>query len=212
MNNNKNNNNKFIIICIILFFILILSIYYIINYTNIIKKNNNSLKTYSISEINKGYKASNDMDLCKKGCIRGRCIKDNLNSIKDEINDKMNDKITDEMNDKITDEITDKITDKIISIDDELSPNLNKLKNDKEIKKNMNNNDFCQFNFECNYCKDRKYNNFYVDLSNYEEVLPDYYNQKKISKNQYINLNQKIKQNNKQINELNEKIQEYNMS
>ena len=76
--------------------------------------------------------------------------------------------------------------------------------------KNSNNKHFCKYDFQCNYCKDRKTNNFYVDLTNYEEVLPDYDVQDELSINQSEDLNDEIKKNNDYIDDLNDKIRKYN--
>jgi len=84
-----------------------------------------------------------------------------------------------------------------------------KLKN-KNKNHSKNHPHLCKYDFQCNYCKDRKTNNFYVDLTNYEEVLPDYDLQDELSKTQSESLNDEIKQNNEYIDDLNDKIQEYN--
>ena len=44
--------------------------------------------------------------------------------------------------------------------------------------KNSNSKELCKYDFQCNYCKDRNTKNFYVDLTNYEEVQPIYDEQK----------------------------------
>lgn len=76
--------------------------------------------------------------------------------------------------------------------------------------RNIKNKNFCKYDFQCNYCKDRKTNNFYVDLTNYEEVLPDYDVQDELSNNQSEDLNDEIRKNNDYIDDLNDKIREYN--
>ena len=76
--------------------------------------------------------------------------------------------------------------------------------------KNVENKHFCKYDFQCNYCKDRKTNNFYADLTNYEEVLPDYDIQDELSLNQSEDLNDEIKKNNDYIDDLNDKIRKYN--
>ena len=76
--------------------------------------------------------------------------------------------------------------------------------------KNSNSKDFCKFDFECNYCKDRNTRNFYVDLTNYEEVQPAYSVQKKLSNNQRKSLNNEIEENNEYIDDLNDQIREFN--
>lgn len=70
--------------------------------------------------------------------------------------------------------------------------------------------DSCKYDFQCNYCKDRDSSQFYVDLTNYEEVLPDYDLQEELSKNQSEDLNDEIKKNNEYIDDINKKIREYN--
>lgn len=76
--------------------------------------------------------------------------------------------------------------------------------------KNHKNNKFCKYDFQCNYCRDRKMNNFYVDLTNYEEVQPAYDTQEELSSKQQSHLNYEISENNEYIDELNDKIREYN--
>ena len=76
--------------------------------------------------------------------------------------------------------------------------------------KNSNSKEFCKYDFQCNYCKDRKSDNFYVDLTNYEEVLPDYDLQEELSPKQQNELNYEISENNEYIEDLNDKIRKYN--
>lgn len=76
--------------------------------------------------------------------------------------------------------------------------------------KNSDSKEFCKYDFQCNYCKDRKSDNFYVDLTNYEEVLPDYDLQEELSPKQQSNLNYEISENNEYIEDLNDKIRKYN--
>ena len=76
--------------------------------------------------------------------------------------------------------------------------------------KKSKSNELCKYDFQCNYCKDRKSNSFYVDLTNYEEVLPDYDVQDELSPKQQSDLNYEISENNEYIEDLNEKIREYN--
>lgn len=148
MNNQSNDKilNLFVIVLILLSVFYI--IYYLVNFTTIFKNSNNNVKIYNYV---KGNKASEHLDLCKRGCKRGVC----------------------------------------------------KTKNSK-------NKHFCKYDFQCNYCKDRKTNNFYVDLTNYEEVLPDYDVQDELSNNQSEDLNDEIRKNNDYIDDLNDKIRKYN--
>ena len=76
--------------------------------------------------------------------------------------------------------------------------------------KNSNSPNFCKYDFQCNYCKDRDTKNFYVDLTNYEEIQPTYDIQKKLSNKQRNSLNNEIEENNDYIDELNDKIRSYN--
>lgn len=147
---NKNITHKIFNLLFFVFFVIIilLSIYYIINYTGLIVKKEKDIRIY---DMNKGYKASDNLDLCKKGCVRGVC----------------------------------------------------KSKKSKTSK-------FCKYDFQCNYCKDRKTDQFYVDLTNYEEVLPDYNVQEELSKSQSEDLNNEINDNNDYIDDLNEQIRKYN--
>ena len=146
MSDNKVINLIFVTTIII---VILIGIYYIVNKTNIIVKHNTETNIYNMS---KGNYASKYLDLCKKGCIRGRCRTNNSNS-----------------------------------------------------------KDYCKYDFQCNYCKDRETNQFYVDLTNYEEVLPDYDLQEELSKNQSEDLNNEIKENNEYIDDLNDKIRKYNI-
>ena len=159
-NNNKTNsfNNKiFNIVCYAgLVIIILIGLYYLINKTNLIVSKYEDVNTYSVQQLPKGVD-SNNMDICKQGCVRGRC-KNNGN------------------------------------------------------KKDGNKKNGCKYDFQCNYCKDRKMNQFYVDLTNYEEVLPIYDEQKNISNTQSENLNDDIKENNDYIDDLNDKIRDYNLN
>ena len=145
---NENKINKLILITFLVV-VLLLIIYYIVNKTNLIIHHNKDINIY---DINKGNYSSKYLDLCKKGCVRGRCKSNNSD-----------------------------------------------LKN------------HCKYDFQCNYCKDRDSSQFYVDLTNYEEILPDYELQEELSKNQSEDLNDEIRLNNDYIDDLNEKIRKYNM-
>ena len=152
--NNKINsiNNKIYNIIFYAFTIIIIlvGLYYLINKTNLVVNNNQKLNTYTIQQIPKG-NSSENMDICKHGCVRGRC-------------------------------------------------------------KNKDTNNGCKYDFQCNYCKDKDTDQFYVDLTNYEEVQPIYDEQKKLSSSQSEDLNDIIQENNEYIDELNDKIQDYNMN
>jgi len=151
-NKSINNQDKVINIIFSVIFVIIMLyfIYYIVNYTELIIKKDKNTRIY---DFNKGTNASKNLDLCKRGCVRGVC---------------------------------------------------------KNNKNNSNLKGFCKYDFQCNYCKDRKTNQFYVDLTNYEEVLPDYNIQEELSKNQSEDLNNEINDNNDYIDELNNKIRKYN--
>ena len=94
------------------------------------------------------------------------------------------------------------------------SPNLDMCKNgcNRGVcrTKNSNSSNFCKYDFQCNYCRDKITNNFYVDLTNYEEVQPTYDIQKKLNNKQRDSLNIEIEENNDYIDELNDKIRSYN--
>lgn len=145
MSDNKVINLIFVTFTII---IILVGIYFIVNKTDLIVKHNTETNVYNTS---KGNYASKYLDLCKKGCVRGRCKKNNSTS-----------------------------------------------------------KDYCKYDFQCSYCKDKDSSQFYVDLSNYEEVLPDYNLQEELSANQSEDLNNEINGNNEYIDELNDKIRKYN--
>ena len=72
--------------------------------------------------------------------------------------------------------------------------------------KNSNSKELCKYDFQCNYCKDRNTKNFYVDLTNYEEVQPIYSVQEELNNKQRNSLNVEIEENNDYIDDLNDKI------
>jgi len=78
-----------------------------------------------------------------------------------------------------------------------------------EIKNSKN---YCKYNFQCNYCQDRKTNQFYVDpdFNNEKEILPIYEESKHLVISQKDMLNDAIKKNNDYIVELNKKIRNAN--
>ena len=66
----------------------------------------------------------------------------------------------------------------------------------------------CKYDFQCQYCQDKKTNMFYVNFDKEREILPIYAEEEehKLTYNQEIRLNNDINKNNKYINELNKKI------
>jgi hypothetical protein len=79
--------------------------------------------------------------------------------------------------------------------------------------KNNNNNKLshmCTFDYQCQYCNDRKTNMFYVsgDYENEKEIVPKYAEHQQPS--ELDNLNNSIKNNNVYINELNSAIKKMN--
>lgn len=148
MNNKSNNKILNLLVIVFIVILLLFIVYFVVTYTNNINKIEEETRVYKIT---KGNLASPDLDLCKKGCVRGVCK-----------------------------------------------------------TKKSNSNDLCKYDFQCNYCKDRRLNNFYVDLTNYEEVLPSYDVQEELSKKQTSDLNYEISENNEYIEDLNKKIRKYN--
>lgn len=71
--------------------------------------------------------------------------------------------------------------------------------------KNLLNN--CKYDFQCQYCTDKKTKMFYVDFNNEREILPLYEEEKKLTYSQRELLNKSIEKNNKYINLLNHKIE-----
>ncbi len=79
--------------------------------------------------------------------------------------------------------------------------------------KNNNNNKLshmCTFDYQCQYCNDRKTNMFYVsgDYENEKEIVPKYAEHQQPT--ELDNLNNSIKNNNVYINELNSAIKKMN--
>ncbi len=69
----------------------------------------------------------------------------------------------------------------------------------------------CQYDFQCQYCEDRHTHQFYVG-GNYEnetKIIPTY-EQNPIREEDISPLNKDIEENNKYVNQLNEKIRQYN--
>ena len=66
----------------------------------------------------------------------------------------------------------------------------------------------CKYDFQCQYCQDKKTNMFYVNFDKEREILPIYAEEEehKLTYNQELRLNNDIKTNNKYIGELNKKI------
>jgi hypothetical protein len=85
----------------------------------------------------------------------------------------------------------------------------------KKIKLNESkSNNYCKYNFQCNYCQDRVTNQFYVhpDVNNEKQILPIYEESKHLVISQKDLLNEAIKKNNDYIIELNNKIRKNNFS
>lgn len=73
----------------------------------------------------------------------------------------------------------------------------------------------CKYDFQCQYCQDKKTQMFYVDLNNlnknYEQkILPIYEEEEKLNPVQKYLLNNEINENNKYINLLNKRIKTIN--
>ena len=66
--------------------------------------------------------------------------------------------------------------------------------------------DSCKYDFQCDYCKDNKTDQFYIDLNNNREIIPLYYTSKNMDKDDIYKLNDMINKNNKYIQALDEKI------
>lgn len=79
-------------------------------------------------------------------------------------------------------------------------------------KINNYNNNKCKYNFQCQYCQDKVTNMFYVDSNNEKKILPLYEEEKNYNNNEKDILNELILNNNKYINELNNKIKLLNSS
>jgi hypothetical protein len=65
---------------------------------------------------------------------------------------------------------------------------------------------FCNYDFQCQYCQDYKTNMFYVNFDKEREIVP-VYEEKSLNNKETQLLNDSIKQNNNYINLLNKKIQ-----
>ncbi len=74
-------------------------------------------------------------------------------------------------------------------------------------KKQKPSNNECQYDFECQYCEDKKTKQFYVggNYQNEIKIIPTY-EQPKINKDDLSLLNKDINENNLYIHKLNEKI------
>jgi len=68
----------------------------------------------------------------------------------------------------------------------------------------------CKYDFQCEYCADKKTNNFYVEFDNDRQILPLYEEEKHMNNKQKSTLNNMIEENNKYINDLNKKINNMN--
>lgn len=64
----------------------------------------------------------------------------------------------------------------------------------------------CKYDFQCQYCQDKKSDMFYVNFDNEREILPIYEEEEKLNLSQTQLLNTKIDKNNKYIDLLNTKI------
>lgn len=65
----------------------------------------------------------------------------------------------------------------------------------------------CKYDFQCQYCQDKKTNMFYVNFDKEREIVPIYEEEEhKLTYNQKERLNNDIHKNNKYIDELNKKI------
>ena len=66
----------------------------------------------------------------------------------------------------------------------------------------------CKYDFQCQYCQDKKTNMFYVNFDKKREILPIYAEEEehKLTNSQEIRLNNDIMKNNNYIDLLNKKI------
>jgi hypothetical protein len=78
-------------------------------------------------------------------------------------------------------------------------------KNNKNNKNNSNNN-LCKYDFQCQYCQDKKTNMFYVNFDDERNIVPLYEEESILNNNQKNLLNNSIIKNNIYINQLNNKI------
>jgi len=69
-----------------------------------------------------------------------------------------------------------------------------------------NSNNGCKYNFQCEYCKDRITNQFYVEFNDERNILPLYAEEEELTNRQKTELNKSIDKNNKYIKELNKRI------
>jgi hypothetical protein len=77
------------------------------------------------------------------------------------------------------------------------------------VKNNSPNS--CKYDFQCNYCQDKKTNMFYVDFNNNieKEIIP-IYEEENLNLTQKDMLNESIENNNEYIKELNDRIKNLN--
>jgi len=73
--------------------------------------------------------------------------------------------------------------------------------NKKNSKKNS-----CNFDFQCQYCQDKKTNMFYVNFDDEKNIVPLYEEESLLNDDQKILLNKAIKKNNIYIDQLNSRI------
>jgi len=78
------------------------------------------------------------------------------------------------------------------------------------ICKDKNLENGCKYDYQCNYCIDENTDKFYVNYTGYKKLLPDYELQEELSTHQHSKLNNKIQQNNENINILNKQINKNN--
>ncbi len=77
---------------------------------------------------------------------------------------------------------------------------------------NINKNNNCKYDFQCQYCQDTKTNNFYVsaNMNHEKNILPVYKEEKHMILTQKDLLNDEIKKNNEYIININKHIQKIN--
>lgn len=64
----------------------------------------------------------------------------------------------------------------------------------------------CNYDFQCQYCNDKKTNMFFVDMNDERQIIPLYEEEEKLNSNQKNKLNESISKNNEYIEILNKKI------
>ena len=71
------------------------------------------------------------------------------------------------------------------------------------------NKNFCNYDFQCQYCQDKKTNMFYVNFDNEKEIVP-IYEEKSLNYKETELLNNLIKKDNDYIHLLNKQIKIFN--